>query len=450
MKGGDSLPVSFNSIYCESFMPEDWLTSRLSALAQYQEVLEGTSDQKGELTGWVSFPDTVALSHLSQIKRIAGTIRSECDVLVVIGIGGSYLGARSVLELLRSPNYNLLCHDSPQIFFAGNHLSPDAYHDLLALIEGKRVAVNIISRSGGTIEPVATFSLLQNYLKKRYSHDELQKRIIVTTQANENPLHRMALDENYEVCPMPSNVGGRYSVLTAAGILPFAVAGIDIDAMLKGASEMRRTLSQNRPDNPAFQYAAARQALYKEGKQVELLTSYHPYFTSFGEWWKQLFGETEGKNGMGLFPATAQFPTDLHSLGQYVQDGQKLLFETCVVFENKTESSHIIPPSMDELSFLEGHTLDFASKQAFRGTLLAHVDGDVPNLLITLSKPTAQSIGSLLYFFQYSCALSAYLLGVSPFDQPAVEAYKNNILALLGKPGLEDQKESLSRRFCRI
>ncbi|MDF2839223.1 MAG: glucose-6-phosphate isomerase, partial [Evtepia sp.] len=388
--------------------------------------------------------------ELSHIKAAAQQIRNQSDVLVVVGIGGSYLGARAVLELLRSPNYNLMERNAPQIFFAGNTLSSDAWNDLRLLLHNKDVSINVISKSGTTIETSAAFLLLRNLLAEKYSPEELRKRIYVTTDPEHGILKQMAETEGYDTFAIPCDIGGRYSVLTAVGLLPIAVSGIDIDDLLEGAKQMREILSHPGEHNPAWQYAAARHALYGQGKQVELLASHDPYFRCFGEWWKQLFGESEGKNGCGLFPATAEFSADLHSMGQYIQDGQRILLETVLHFDNSLTHCPLpkTPDANSGLAFLQGQDLQEVSQQAFRGTLLAHVDGGVPNLLIRLSRRCPEDVGRLIYFFQYACGLSAYLLKVNPFDQPGVEAYKMNMLALLGRPGLEKQRETLEARFC--
>lgn len=450
LKGGFLMSLHFDPCYSRSFLPEDWLTSRTGNLSQAHEMLESGNGTGGEYTGWVQLPDLISPSELTHIKTAAEQIRNQSDVLVIVGIGGSYLGARAVLELLQSPNYNLMERNAPQIFFAGNSLSSDAWNDLRLLLKNKDVSINVISKSGTTIETSAAFLLLRNFLAEKYSSEELQNRIFVTTDPEIGVLRKLAQTEGYETFPIPSNVGGRYSVLTAVGLLPLAVSGIDIDALLEGSKQMREILSLPGESNPAWQYAAARHALHEQGKLVELLVSHDPYFRCFGEWWKQLFGESEGKNGRGIFPATAEFSADLHSMGQYIQDGQRILMETVLHFDNPLTQCPLPNTSegSSDLDFLNGQDLQFVSQQAFLGTLLAHVDGGVPNLLIRLSKRCAQDVGALIYFFQYSCGLSAYLLEVNPFDQPGVEAYKINMLALLGRPGLEKQREALKSRFC--
>lgn len=444
------MSLHFDPCYSRSFLPQDWLSSRLEPLAQAHAMLESGNGPGGEYTGWVSLPHHLDPSEFAHIKAAAEQIRTQSDALVVVGIGGSYLGARAVLELLRSPNYNLMERNAPQIFFTGNTLSSDAWNDLRLLLQNKEVSINVISKSGTTIETSAAFLLLRDFLAEKYSTEELRRRIFVTTDPEQGILKKLAETEGYETFRIPRNIGGRYSVLTAVGLLPIAVSGIDIDALLEGANLMRQELTKPGEHNPAWQYAAARNCLYAQGKQVELLVSHDPYFRSFGEWWKQLFGESEGKNGCGLFPATAEFSADLHSMGQYIQDGQRILLETVIQFDNSLTSCPLpnTPEANAGLEFLQGQDLHFVSQQAFRGTLLAHVDGGVPNLLIHLSRRSPKDVGRLIYFFQFACGLSAYLLGVNPFDQPGVETYKMNMLALLGRPGLEKQRETLQGRIC--
>lgn len=441
--------LSFDSSYSTPFLPQDFFASRLGDLSRAHNILEAGSGPGGEYTGWVPLPDTFSPTELSKLHAAAQTIQKQSDVLVVIGIGGSYLGARAVLDLLASPNYNLTARHTPQIFFAGNNLSSDAMNDLMHILKDKEISLNVISKSGSTIETSAAFLLLYSLMKEKYGPEELRRRIFITTDEKKGHLRSLTNSEGYESFSIPKNIGGRYSVLTPVGLLPLAVAGIDIDALLQGARAIRKELSVKGESNPAWQYAAARHALYHQGKQVELLASYEPYFRCFGEWFKQLFGESEGKESCGLFPVTAEFPADLHSTGQYIQDGPRILFETIVHFSEPQTSCPLPPKSgvQPDLDFLEGQDLNFIAQQSFRGTLLAHVDGGVPNLLIHVPKRSPHYVGQLLYFFQYSCGLSAYLLGVNPFDQPGVENYKANMLALLGNPGYAEQRARLEARF---
>lgn len=444
------MDLQFDPDFALTQLPEDWLSSQVDALHRAHNMLEEGNGPGGAFTGWVHLPTEFSPALLAKIKNAAQRIAAQSQALVVVGIGGSYLGAKALIELLRSPNYNLLAGDKqPQVFFAGQTLSADGVNELLLLLENKSFSINVISKSGSTMETSAAFLLLQNLLEQRYGIEGARQRIFVTTDLENGILRDVAFSKGYECFPLPKNIGGRYSVLTSVGLLPLAVAGIDIDAILDGAQAARTVLQHPGEENPAWQYAAARNALYNGGKKVELLASYDPYFRSFGEWWKQLFGESEGKDGKGLFPAVAEFSADLHSMGQYIQDGPRLLLETIVCFD-QFQSTCPIPSHPDagsDLSFLCGQDLQFVADQAFLGTLFAHVDGGVPNLLIHLPVRGAKQAGELVYFFQYSCALSAYLLGVNPFDQPGVEAYKANMMALLGKPGLEEQRRELESRF---
>ena len=430
------------------FLPQDYLSSRQQALETAHRMLLEGSGAGGEFTGWVYLPRDYDRAEFVRIQSAAEKIRSDSQVLVVIGIGGSYLGARAVIELLTSQNYNL--HpDRVQILFAGNSLSTDALQETIDLIGGRDFSVNVISKSGTTTEPAVAFRIFKALLEQRYGREGARSRIYATTDARRGALKGLADAEGYEQFVVPDAVGGRYSVLTAVGLLPIAAAGIDISALMDGAAHAMEVLSLPGPANPAWQYAAARHALYEGGKSVELLACYEPSFRFFAEWWKQLYGESEGKEGKGLFPASVEFTADLHSMGQYIQQGQRLMFETVVCFQHPRTRVDIPldPDNVDGLNFLAGQSLDFVARQALRGTLLAHVDGGVPNILIQLPDRNSECIGALIYFFEFACGLSGYLLEVNPFDQPGVEAYKNNMYALLGKPGYEDQRKKLEARL---
>ncbi len=431
-----------------SFLPQDYLTTRLSALTLAQEKLLLGSGAGGEFTGWVALPRDYDREEFARIQAAAEKIRSDSQVLVVIGIGGSYLGARAVIELLTSQNYNL-APNGVQVLFAGNTLSTDALAETIALIGDRDFSVNVISKSGTTTEPAVAFRIFKALLEKKYGREEARRRIYATTDAHRGALKGLADAEGYEEFVVPDAVGGRYSVLTAVGLLPIAAAGIDIGALMAGAEQARQALSAPGADNPAWQYAAARHALYESGKSVELLACYEPSFRFFAEWWKQLYGESEGKEGKGLFPASVEFTADLHSMGQYIQQGRRLMFETVVCFDRPRTQVTIPtdPDNVDGLNFLAEQPLDFVARQALRGTLLAHVDGGVPNVLVHLPQRTPEAAGWLIYFFEFACGLSGYLLGVNPFDQPGVEAYKNNMYALLGKPGYEDRRAELEARL---
>lgn len=432
-----------------SFVPGDWFSSRQTALDRARVMLEEGNGPGGEFTGWVHLPRDYDKEEFGRIQKAAKRIQSDSQALVVIGIGGSYLGARAVVELLQSPNYNLKKKDTPDIFFAGNGLSTDALLEIIELVKDRDFSVNVISKSGTTTEPAVAFRIFKSLLEEKYGKEEARKRIYATTDARRGALKGLADSEGYETFVVPDAVGGRYSVLTAVGLLPIAVAGIDLEKLMGGAAEAMEALAAPGQDNPAWQYAAARHALYTAGKSTEILVGYEPSFRFFAEWWKQLYGESEGKENKGLFPASVEFTADLHSMGQYIQQGQRLMFESVVRFEESRGSFTIPndPDNVDGLNFLSGKPLSFVAEQALRGTLLAHVDGGVPNVIIRCARRDERTVGELIYFFEYACGLSGYLLEVNPFDQPGVEAYKKNMYALLGKPGYEDQKAALEARL---
>ena len=431
-----------------SFLSQDYLSSRMEALEKARVMLAEHNGPGGDFTGWVRLPEEYDKEEFARIQAAAKKIRSDSDVLVVIGIGGSYLGARAVIELLGSADHKL-APNKPEIFFAGNGLSTDAMGDLIDYLKGKDWSINIISKSGTTTEPAVAFRVFKGLLEEKYGKEEARKRIYATTDAHKGALKGLADAEGYEEFVVPDAVGGRYSVLTAVGLLPIAVAGVDIEALMAGAAEAMDVLAKPGADNIAWQYAAARNALYDAGKSVELLVGYEPSFRFFAEWWKQLYGESEGKDGKGLLPASVEFTADLHSMGQYIQQGQRILLETVVKFSKSRRTITIPndPDNVDGLNFLSGKPLQFVAEQAMRGTLLAHVDGGVPNLVVEADARDERTVGQLIYFFEYACGLSGYLLGVNPFDQPGVEAYKKNMFALLGKPGYEEQKASLEARL---
>ena len=432
-----------------SFVPEDWLTSRKDRLEQARVMLEEGNGPGGDFTGWVHLPRDYDKEEFARIQKAAKKIQSDSEALVVIGIGGSYLGARAVVELIQSPNYNLKKKDTPDIYFAGNGLSTDALLETIELVKDRDFSVNVISKSGTTTEPAVAFRIFKNLLEEKYGKEEARKRIYATTDAHKGALKGLADSEGYEEFVVPDAVGGRFSVLTAVGLLPIAVAGIDLDELMGGAAEAMEALAMPGLENPAWQYAAARHALYTAGKSTEILVGYEPSFRFFAEWWKQLYGESEGKDGKGLFPASVEFTADLHSMGQYIQEGQRLMFESVVRFQ-ESKGSYTIPhdpDNVDGLNFLSGKPLTFVAEQALRGTLLAHVDGGVPNILIQALRRDARTVGQLIYFFEYACGLSGYRLEVNPFNQPGVEAYKKNMYALLGKPGYEEHRAALEARL---
>ena len=431
-----------------NFIPEDYLTSREDRLSKAAQMVANHTGPGGDFTGWVTLPRDYDKDEFARIQAAAKKIQQQSQVLVVIGIGGSYLGARAVIEVLKSQNYNLKKKDTPDIFFTGNGLSTDALLELIELIGDRDFSVNVISKSGTTTEPAVAFRIFKALLEEKYGKQGAKERIYATTDKARGALKGLADAEGYEEFVVPDDVGGRFSVLTAVGLLPIAVSGVDIDALMAGARQAMVELTVPGLDNPAWQYAAARHALYQGGKSIEVLAGYEPRFRFFAEWWKQLYGESEGKDGKGLFPASVEFTADLHSMGQYIQDGERLMFETVVKFEPDGEYKiPDDPANVDGLNFLSGKPLAFVAEQAMRGTILAHVDGGVPNVLLELPQISEKSVGFLIYFFEYVCGLSGYLLEVNPFNQPGVEAYKKNMFALLGKPGYEDLKAELEAKL---
>ena len=428
-----------------SFIPLPYEAALSPRLRIAHDHLQNGDGAGGEFTGWVRLPEDYDKAEFTRIKAAAKKIQSDSQALVVIGIGGSYLGARGVIECLRSPNYNLKKKNTPNIYFIGNGLSSDALTEVMELVDGVDFSVNVISKSGTTTEPAVAFRFFRELLEKKYGPEEAARRIYATTDARKGALKGLADDKGYEEFVVPDNIGGRYSVLTAVGLLPIAVAGIDIDALMAGAADMMRECAlADMNANPAWQYAGARYE-YRTGKKIELLAAYEPCFRFMSEWWKQLYGESEGKENKGLFPASVEFTADLHSMGQYIQEGSRNLFETVVRF-NVPQSSCLLDPTPGDgsgLDYLRGRDLRFVNEQARRGTALAHTAGGVPNLLLTAGERTPYWAGQLVYFFEYACGLSGYLSGVNPFDQPGVEAYKHNMFALLGKPGYEDRKAEL-------
>ena len=400
--------------------------------------------------GWVDLPENYDKEEFERIKIAAEKIKKSCDILVVIGIGGSYLGARAAIEFVKSPLYNNLKKDTPDIYFAGNNISTTALTELISICDGKDVCVNVISKSGTTTEPAVAFRVFKAMLTEKYGEEGAKERIFVTTDKARGTLKQFSDAAGYETFVVPDDVGGRYSVLTAVGLLPIACAGIDIDAMMKGAQDARNAFSTPEiSDNEAIKYAVIRNALLRKGKAVEILVGYEPYMLMLNEWWKQLYGESEGKDNKGILPDSVVFSTDLHSLGQYIQDGQRNLFETVINIKDPGAKFVIPndPANVDGLNFISGKELDYVNKTAMLATLIAHNDGGVPNILIEIDDRTAYSFGYLVYFFEFACAISGYILGVNPFDQPGVEAYKKNMFALLGKPGYEDMKKALDLRI---
>ncbi|SHJ30208.1 glucose-6-phosphate isomerase [Clostridium amylolyticum] len=416
-------------------------------------MLHNKTGSGSDFLGWIDLPINYDKAEFQRIQKAAEKIKKNSEILVVIGIGGSYLGARAAIEMLNHSFYGLLPNnkkDAPVILFAGNNISSTYMSELLEAVEGKDISVNVISKSGTTTEPAIAFRIFKEYLEKKYGKEGAKERIFATTDKAKGALKTLADAEGYETFVIPDDVGGRFSVLTAVGLLPIACAGIDIGELMKGAADAREEYSTSSlKDNQCYQYAAARNALYRKGKTTEIIVNYEPNLHYFGEWWKQLYGESEGKDNKGIFPAAVDFSTDLHSMGQYIQEGIRNIFETVINVE-KSKKEIIIEESaenIDGLNFLAGKTMDFVNKKAFQGTVLAHNDGGVPNIVINVPALTPYYFGQMVYFFEKACGISGYLLGINPFDQPGVEAYKKNMFALLGKPGYEDMKTELEKRL---
>ena len=446
------MSLCFDSSYAKDFIRENDIKGMLGQLEAAHNAVNLKNGLGNDFLGWVNLPFDYDKQEFDRIKAAAKKIQSDTDVLLVIGIGGSYLGARAAIEFLKGPYYNNVRDGVPEICFSGNSISGSTLSDLLKICEGKRVSVNIISKSGTTTEPAVAFRVFRKLLEERYGEQEAAKRIYCTTDKARGTLKALADEKGYECFVVPDDVGGRFSVLTAVGLLPIAAAGCDIDSLMKGAQDAVRDYNiADIEKNPCYQYAVLRNAFYRKGKAVELLVSYEPRFTMMAEWFKQLFGESEGKDNKGLFPASVTFSTDLHSMGQFVQDGSRIMFETVVTIADNGSDVVIEEEKNngDGLNFLSGKTMSYVNQKAFEGTVLAHTDGGVPNLVISIEKADEENLGRLIYFFEKACAVSGYMLGVNPFDQPGVESYKKNMFALLGKPGYEDMKAELEARLSK-
>ncbi len=429
------------------FLQADW-NELMGEAAVAEGLLKGKMGPGNDFLGWLDLPDTFDQEEYARIKAAVERIKADSEVLVVIGIGGSYLGARAVIEALR-PVVGVPFDGFPEIYFAGNQISATYMRALQKAVRGRRFSINVISKSGTTTEPAIAFRLLKRQLEEQVGKEEAARRIYATTDRSRGALKKLAEQEGYECFVVPDDVGGRYSVLTAVGLLPIAAAGIDTDALIRGAQDMRRRLMAAPGKNPAVEYAALRNGLLRQGKTVEILANYEPGLHYIGEWWKQLYGESEGKDGKGIFPAAVDLTTDLHSMGQFIQDGNRILMET-VITADKSSLPVLLEAEesdLDGLNYLAGRTMDFVNESAMKGTMLAHVDGGVPVTRICLDEIDDYSLGELLYFFEYACGVSGYILGVNPFDQPGVESYKKNMFALLGKPGYEAAGEELRKRL---
>ena len=440
--------ISFCYDKASDFINKEEIEKVASQVSLAHKTLTEGTGAGNDFLGWIDLPVNYDKDEFERIEKAADKIRNDSDVLVVIGIGGSYLGAKAAIDFLTGPFYNYTA--KTQIIFAGNNISPNYLNSVVKCLEGKDVSVNVISKSGTTTEPAVAFRVLKKFMEDKYGKEEAKNRIYATTDKAKGALKNLADDEGYETFVVPDDVGGRFSVLTAVGLLPIAVCGADIKAMMQGAADAREMYaSDDLETNECYQYAAVRNILHRKGKDVEMLVNYEPELQYFTEWWKQLYGESEGKDGKGIFPAGVSFSTDLHSMGQYIQDGRRMMFETVLcVEESKTDV--IIgedADNVDGLNFLAGKGMDYVNKKAFEGTYLAHNDGGVPNLIINIKRLDEYTFGQLVYFFEKACGISGYMLGVNPFNQPGVESYKKNMFALLGKPGYENEKEALEARL---
>ena len=409
---------------------------------EIDRILRKNPNSKNNFLGWIELPTNYDKKEFERIKEAAERIKENSEVFVCIGIGGSYLGARAVIESLTNTFYNYAKRETPQILYAGNNISPNYLSDLIGLIGDRDFSVNVISKSGTTTEPAIAFRVFREILENKYGIEEARKRIYVTTDKEKGALKELSDEEGYETFVVPDNIGGRYSVLTAVGLLPIAVSGINIDALMMGAKYAQEKYADNNLKyNECYQYAVTRNLLYRADKNIEILVNYEPKLHYFTEWWKQLFGESEGKDGKAIFPAGVDFTTDLHSMGQYIQEGRRNLFETVINVVNTEEDIPLKKEedNLDGLNYLAGKTMDFVNKKAMEGTIQAHVDGKVPNILINIDRLDEKTIGHLIYFFELACAMSGNILGVNPFNQPGVEEYKKNMFRLLGKPGYENK-----------
>ena len=443
------MAVTLNAKYLEPFVHEGELQAILPQVEAAHRTIHEKSGPGNDFLGWLDLPVNYDREEFDRILKAAQKIRSHSQVLVVIGIGGSYLGARAAIELLHSQLYNNL-GDGPQIYFAGNSISPTYLNQVIRLCEGKDFSINVISKSGTTTEPALAFRIFRDLAIKKYGREGAKERIFCTTDKAKGTLKQLADEEGYETFVIPDDVGGRYSVLTAVGLLPIAVSGSDIAKLMQGAAKAREDLSVCDLDkNDCYRYAALRNILYRKGKAIEILVSYEPAFSMMAEWYKQLFGESEGKDNKGIYPSSAIFSTDLHSMGQFIQEGSRILFETVVDIAAPQQDLYIQPDpnNFDGLNFLSDQNMSVVNRKAMQGTILAHTEGGVPNMVLQLPAINEEELGYLIYFFEKACALSGYLLAVNPFNQPGVESYKKNMFALLGKPGYEDQKQALEARL---
>lgn len=443
--------IDLNYNFVKDFLTEQEIFERFNEAKLHLTSLINKTGKGNDFLGWIDYTENITGEELSEIKSYAEKLREKIDVLVIVGIGGSYLGTRAIIDMLTNNFHCLLPErNNPIVLYAGNNLGEDYLHDLLEVLNNYDYGIIVVSKSGTTTEPAIAFRILKHHIEKKYGKEKAKERIYVITDKNKGILLVIAKTENYKCFYIPDDIGGRYSVLTPVGLLPLAVAGIDISQLIHGANTIKSYLVNDfTEENIAIQYALIRNALYRKGKYIELMVSYVPRMHFFVEWWKQLFGESEGKENKGIFPAGVDFTTDLHSLGQYIQEGERILFET-VLHVNRPTNQLIIPhdnENTDKLNFLSYKQVSYVNNMAMLGTILAHVDGGIPNLLIDIPSLQEKYVGQLIYFFQLACGISGYLLGINPFDQPGVEAYKNNLFALIGKPGYEQITEKIKKRI---
>ena len=442
------MSIRLNTKYLGNFIAEHEMEAMKAQISEAHNTIKNRNGLGNDFLGWVDLPENYDKDEFKRIKAAAERIKEKADILIVIGIGGSYLGARAAIELLKSPFYNNLKKDTPDIYFVGNNINPTYLQEILSICDGKDICVNVISKSGTTTEPALAFRIFKKLVEDKYGKEEAKNRIFATTDAKRGTLKELSDKEGYETFVIADDIGGRFSVLTAVGLLPIAVAGCDIDKIMAGAKKGMDKYSKD-DNNDCYKYAAVRNILNRKGKSVEMLVSYEPSFTMMAEWWKQLYGESEGKDNKGIFPSSATFSTDLHSLGQFIQDGSRIMFETVVDIKKPKQDLFLEEDAenLDGLNFLTNQNMSDVNRKALEGTILAHTDGGVPNVVIEVDELDEENFGEMVYFFEKACAVSGYVLGVNPFNQPGVESYKKNMFALLGKPGYEDQKAELEEKL---
>ncbi|MDE5768548.1 MAG: glucose-6-phosphate isomerase [Oscillospiraceae bacterium] len=443
------MTLKLNKNYLENFVKPDELAGIKAQVETAAQTLHAKNGLGKDFLGWVELPTNYDKEEFARIQSAAKKIQENSDILIVIGIGGSYLGARAAIEFLKSPFYNNMQKDTPDIYYVGNNINPTYLNEILAICEGKDISVNVISKSGTTTEPALAFRVFKKLVEEKYGKEEAKNHIFATTDKAKGTLKELSGAEGYETFVVPDDVGGRFSVLTAVGLLPIAVAGCDIAQLMAGARQAQQDYMADFDQNDCYQYAALRNILYRKGKSVEMLVSYDPAFAMMSEWYKQLFGESEGKDNKGIFPASVVFSTDLHSMGQFVQEGSRVMFETVVDIKQPKQDFYLEKEedNLDGLNFLCGQNMSVVNRKAFEGTILAHTEGGVPNMILELKDCSEFSLGYLIYFFEKACAVSGYILGVNPFNQPGVESYKSNMFALLGKPGYEGAKAELEAKL---